>query len=164
MTREQFIGELDNWCSHRPALWDALQITDGKVIELGAGLGSTPLLERYCGYTGRLFESYENNLEWLRTEFDSRLYTNLFYIDNWDSVNLECSLLFVDSAPGERRKIDIARAANIAQVIVAHDTELAADHGYQMRDVLKTFKYMKDYETSGAWTTVVSNFIDVTKF
>lgn len=163
MTREQFIGDIDNWCSHRPALWDALQNTTGKVIELGAGLGSTPLLDQYCVVNKRLFESHENNKEWL-DKFDLRLYTNLYYIENWEEVDIECSLLFIDHAPGERRKIDIARADNIAQVIVAHDTEPSADHGYQMRDVLKTFKYMKDYETPGAWTTVVSNFIDVTKF
>jgi hypothetical protein len=162
MTRETFIGELDNWCSHRPALWDALEHTDGKVIELGMGYGSTLQLREYCAQKERILLSYESDAWWAEALKDSSSKSVL--VTNWDDVDLGGSLLFIDHAPGERRKIDIARAANIAQVIVAHDTEISADHGYQMREVLKTFKYMKDYETPGAWTTVVSNFIDVTKF
>lgn len=161
MTREAFIGELDNWCSHRPALWDALQLTTGKVIELGMGYGSTLQLREYCAQKERILVSYESD-EWWVMALQNESSKSVLVTD-WDDVDLGCSLLFIDHAPGERRKIDIARAAFIAEIIVAHDTEISADHGYQMRDALKTFKYMKDYETSGAWTTMVSNFIDVTK-
>ena len=76
----------------------------------------------------------------------------------------QIGLVFIDHAPGERRKIDIARFADKAQIIVCHDTEPAADHGYKMRVELKKFKYLIDYESDGAWATAVSNFYDVTKF
>jgi hypothetical protein len=161
MTRDEFIGELDNWCSHRPALWDALQLTTGKVIELGVGQGSTERLHDLCLEANRNLESYDNSNEWLGefSHFLSSLNHRFVNVTNWDDVNLDCSLLFIDHSPGERRKIDLERAAQIAEVIVIHDSEPSADHGYQIRDILKTFKYMRDYETPGAWTTMVSNFI-----
>lgn len=162
MTREQFIGTPENWDSHKTLLWEALQLTTGKVIELGAGFGSTPYLDKFCKENDREFESYENNLKWLTEEFNAQEYPNLHYIENWDDVILECGVLFVDHAPGPRRKVDIERAAFTAQIIVAHDTEINADHGYQMRGELSKFKYMIDHKTSGAWTTAVSNYIDVT--
>jgi len=59
--------------------------------------------------------------------------------------------------------VDIALFANKAQIIVAHDTEPNADHGYQMRDEIKKFKYWRDFETPGAWASIMSNTIDVTK-
>ena len=165
MTREQFIGELDNWCSHRPALWDALHHTEGKVIEFGMGDGSTLQLHNYCAEYSRVIRSYDSDIEWV-DKFKWLQDENhaIRHKLNWDDTDLYCGLLFIDHAPGERRRIDIERAAFTAQIIVAHDTEPSADHGYQMRDILKMFPYMKDYETPGAWTTVVSNFIDVTKF
>jgi hypothetical protein len=164
MTKEQFIGELDNWCSHRPALWDALQMTKGHVIELGMGDGSTRYLNQYCNDEKRKLTSYDSNITWVMKFSACDHQTVFVHPEEWWTVNLKCSLLFIDHSPGERRKIDLERAANIAQVIVVHDTEPSADHGYQVRDVLKTFKYLKDYETPGAWTTVVSNFIDISKW
>lgn len=165
MTRDEFIGEIDNWCSHRKLLFEALQHTSGKVIELGMGEGSTLQLHEYCKEHNRLLESYDANEEWafhfehLRSDIHKTQ-----FIDDWDSVDPKCSLLFVDHSPGERRKIDIERAFDKADVIVVHDTEPSADHGYQMRDVLKKFRYMVDDERDGAWTTAVSNTIEVTKW
>lgn len=165
MTRDDFIGQTENWNSHRTLLWEALQLTSGPVIELGMGKGSTLQLHNYCEEHERVLESYDNNKEyvdefkWLETGGH-----RIFHAPDWDDVSLDCDVLFVDHAPGERRKVDIERAAFKAQIIVAHDTEPNADHGYQMRAVLKTFKYIKEHETDGAWTTMVSNFIDVSKF
>lgn len=161
ITRDEFIGEITNWDNHRPALWDALQLTNAGVIELGAGYGSTAKLQEYCKENRRSFESYENNLQWLKEEFNPTSFPTLYYIENWDDVNLDCSLLFIDHAPGERRKVDIARGSNIAKIIVIHDTEPAADHGYQMRAEIAKFKYIREYPSPGAWTTMVSNFIEL---
>lgn len=167
MKKEQFVQITSNYDSHRPLLWAALEATNGLVMELGCGYGSTPFLSQYCKINKRTFISLENNGYWydkLKDEFQE-----IRFLTNWNDAFDKCygaapSVLFIDHAPGERRKIDIALHANHAKIIVAHDTEPAADHGYQMRAELKKFKYMIDYETDGAWASAVSNFIDVTKF
>lgn len=162
MTKSEFTQITSNYDSHRPLLWAALEATDGIVNEFGCGYGSTPFLYEYCMEENRPFKSFENNKEWadkLIGEYP------IVRVENWDDVELfDVDLLFIDHAPGERRRIDIGKFANRAKIIVAHDTEPAADHGYKMRAELKKFKYMIDYETDGAWASAVSNFIDVTKF
>lgn len=167
MRKQDFIKVDSNYNSHLPLLWEALECTKGLVMELGCGYGSTPFLSQYCKESDRRFVSLENNKEWydkLRTEFDE-----VRLVSNWKDAFDNCygespSLLFIDHAPGERRKVDIALHANHAQIIVAHDTEPAADHGYQMRAELAKFKYCFEYETDGAWATAVSNFIEVNKW
>lgn len=163
MTKEEFTQITSNYDSHRPLLWEALESTKGLVVEFGCGYGSTPFLFEYCKERNRKFESYENNQEW----FDKMVKEypdTVKFVMNWDFVFVRPDVLFIDSAPGERRKVDIYRFSDIAKVIVAHDTEPAADHGYKMRATMSKFKYMIDYETQGAWASAVSNFIDVTKF
>lgn len=164
MNKEKFTQITSNYDSHRPLLWESLEATNGLVVEMGIGYGSTPFLSEYCEERYRELISFENSREW----FDkmNRDYPHTFrFIHNWESLVLnDVAVLFIDHAPGERRKFDIAKFSNSATIIVAHDTEPAADHGYKMRAELKKFKYLIDYETDGAWATAVSNFIDVTKF
>jgi hypothetical protein len=166
MTKEKFTQITSNYDSHRPLLWAALESTKGLVIEMGIGYGSTPFLSEYCLGMNRKLVSFENNKEWFE-KFDGFFDHEINFVTEWDVVFMmfpNPDVLFIDHAPGERRKIDISRFANHAKIIVAHDTEPAADDGYKIRAELKKFKYMVDYQTDGAWATAVSNFIDVTKF
>lgn len=169
MTKEQFIGEIENWNNYKPLLWEALEATFGSVIEMGIGMGSTKILHDYCNANNRPLFSYENNEQW----FDQYKHLNNEYhhmmclTDNWDVVDnthLLCGVLFVDHAPGERRHIDVELFKDKANIIVIHDTEPEADHGYQMSKIWHLFKYVKHYQSAGAWASAVSNNIDVTKF
>lgn len=172
MTKEEFVQFENNWDSHRPLLWEALScvitnsLGDGDVFEFGVGNGSTPYMADFCKNNMMRLISFENNRDWFEMfEPFHEDHHSIGFVDNWNDIQLcEVGLLFIDHAPGERRKVDIARWSNHAKIIVAHDTEPAADHGYQMRAELKKFKYMIDYETDGAWASAVSNFIDVTKW
>jgi hypothetical protein len=165
MTKEEFLKDVANWDNHRHLLWPALEATTGDVVEMGMGQGSTPFLHEYCKANKRKLFSYDNNTAW-SSKFDNfqEAGHRIANVVDWDDVMQPADVVLIDHAPGERRKIDIARFANVAKIIVCHDTEPAADHGYQMRAVLGTFKYRKEYQTVGAWATVVSNFVDVTKF
>lgn len=166
MTKQEFTQITSNYDSHRPLLWAALESTKGLVIEMGCGYGSTPFLSAYCESRNRELVSFENNKEWF-FKIAPKYAHKFHFITDWNVVALTygwASVVFIDHAPGERRKFDIQAYANKAEIIVAHDTEPAADHGYKMRAELLKFKYMIDYETDGAWATAVSNFIDVTKF
>jgi len=61
----------------------------------------------------------------------------------------------VDHRPGERRKHEIGRLSQSANLIVVHDTEEA---GYEYEPVLQSFKHRYDYKLHRPWTTIVSNF------
>jgi hypothetical protein len=82
--------------------------------------------------------------------------------DKWDLIgNQKWGVVFIDHRPGDRRAIDIKRFANLADVIVVHDTE-AMCYGYE--PVMNTFKYRYDYLRYQTRTTLVSNKIDIREF
>jgi|SRR6478736_1063893 len=174
MTREQFIHNYENWDSYKPLLWEALERTAGDIIEMGTGKGSTALLHEYSSETGRKLWSYEADYDWWKTALIHEslnhkvIWTgsepnewNIVYLHHGNRVR-NIGVVFIDHAPGERRKVDINILRDV-DIIVAHDTEPSADHGYQMRDEIKKFKYWRDFETPGAWASIMSNFVDVTK-
>lgn len=174
MTRDHFLIGVGNWANHRFLLWDALEATQGDVIEMGCGDGSTPWLAQYCSDEGRKLFSYEGNQEWynrMRQYEDRDFKINLLKDADinssiWDHVaatHPNPAVVLIDHAPGERRKIDVGLFLNKAQIVVMHDTEPAADHGYQMRQFKAKFKYWVDHKSEGAWASMASNFIDVTK-
>lgn len=161
MTKEKFTQITSNWDSHRPLLWAALEATKHlklPVLELGCGNGSTPFLKEYCLENGLQLFSYDFNIEWA-AKFDA------IHVTDWNNVpwRKEWSVVLVDESPGEHRKVSIGKLHH-AKVVVAHDTEPAADHGYQMRVPLSRYKYLIDLETDGAWATAVSNYIAVNKW
>lgn len=168
MTKEEFLKDVANWDNHRFLLWPALEATTGEVIEMGMGQGSTPFLNQYCKDANRKLFSYESSLEWAMKFQDMITEAHrIYHVMDWDIVARQHpgpDVVLIDHAPGERRKTDISLFAWKAKFIVCHDTEPAADHGYQMRAELSKFKHIKEYQSPGAWSTVVSNFIDVSKF
>jgi len=151
--------------SHRPLLKAALMnITEGTIIEFGMGEGSTELLSMAAKDQERRFISYENNPEWYAKFVHLHSpYNNLKFVTDWDKARVvDCAILFVDHAPGERRKVEIERFKGHAKVIVVHDTEPAADYVYGMSTILGSFKYRLDLVKEGVpMTTVVSDTVNV---
>ena len=71
----------------------------------------------------------------------------------------------MDCAPAEIRKELIEKYANIAKVIVVHDSEESSSFCYDLIGILSTFKYRINYEPIGnPHTTIISNFIDVSQW
>ena len=170
MTKDKFIGIISHWDNYKPLLYESLQNTDGDVLELGMGDGSTAILHEYCKDTNRNLFSYDSDLNWYRKFEKFRSPTHAVeYAEDWDTVSIRhnksnIGVILVDHAAGERRKYDVALFCNIAKVIVCHDTEIQSDHGYRYSMIWPLFKYVKHYEASGASAAAVSNFIDVTKW
>jgi hypothetical protein len=168
--RHRFIDNLSHWNSYLPLLWEALESTKGDVIELGMGDGSTEKLHEYCRQNSRKLFSYESNEAWYRKfEKLNTVDHRLEYVGpNWQPMienhRGEVGVLFSDEAPGEMRKYNISMFCNIAQVIVAHDTEPSNDGGYKFSLIKPLFKYIKHFQFQGADATAFSNFIDVTKW
>jgi hypothetical protein len=150
-----------NWDNHRPLLLLALHLTNGYVVEFGSGEGSTQYLRSYCAANKRAFSTYDNNEEWSEK-------TGSEYVKDWDGADVwhPCSLLFIDHAPGEHRKIAIERMMDKADIICVHDTEIGGAGDYGFEPVFAKFKYRLNYNKTGggAGATLVSNTIDVNRF
>jgi len=146
-----FLKDVSNWCNHRPLLFAALEMTSGPVIEFGSGDGSTKYLSAYCREYVRYFSTYDGNKEWADK-------TGSTYVEDWnDPVLYEpCSIAFIDHAPGEHRHIAIARFSQLADIVVIHDSEPAAT-GYMLDRIWHHFKARIDWESNGAWASMVSN-------
>lgn len=162
MTKEQFQEGLINFSNHRILLWPALEATKHlklPVMELGCGYGSTPYLQTYCMEAGIPFLSYDSNREWAHR-------MGSVHVPKWERhrFNLNYSVVLIDEAPGGHRKESIRILRGQVKILVAHDTEIAADHGYQMRAELFKWKYHKEYVTDGAGCMAVSDEIDVSKW
>lgn len=162
MNRSEFITITSNWDSYKPLLWESLEVTRDlglPVLELGCGNGSTPILRKYCKDNKLKLFSYDNDKSWAEK-------FNANYVPDWEVKSfwhMDFGVALIDHAPGEHRKLAISRLRHV-RILVAHDTEPAADHGYRMRSELVKFRYMKDYQTDGAWATAVSDYVDVSKF
>ena len=158
MNKKDFLANLDGTSNHRILLWEALELTPGgKVVEFGSGHGSTPYLTEYCKDAAREFISYENNADWA-----AKTGSNL--IHDWNKIPQQtCDVLLIDHAPGETRHEAIPKNKDAATIIVVHDTEFAADHGYNMRQHFNDFKSVVEMNVKegGAGATMLSNFIDL---
>lgn len=160
----------NDWDSHLPLLWLALNNESGDVIEMGSGNGSTPRLDIFCHNSKRLFLSIEDNPE----NGFSPVYGSYIIRDGYIGIAkrwpeefniLNARILFVDCAPGEIRKDLIEEWKDKIGIIIVHDTEESANYVYGIKDILSTFKYRLDYSPEyKPHTTAVSNFIDVTKW
>lgn len=167
----------NNDLSYYPLLYKALESTTGEVVEMGTGHGSTPLLHEYCTENKRTLESYETEKTWIeKFEETANDYHSFTLLDRgaWDicsEQNPQPSVVFVDHAPGERRKDDIMKFKDKAEIIVIHDTEPHGAGDYRVRPLFGKFKYCvevmsvaPDPNVAGAWATAVSDKIDITKW
>jgi predicted O-methyltransferase YrrM len=166
--RAAFAGVRNSYETHRPVLCEAvLRVPDGIVLELGAGEGSTLPLHEVSLATGRRIVTLESDREWFE-RFEHLRSNNhaIGYMRSWSELDpvrplegdeLPYAIAFVDHAPVEQRIVDIRQLAQLAQVVVAHDTN-SEDYFNQISGL---FRYRTTYKRRLPWTTVFSNFIDV---
>ena len=58
ITIEEFTKGASDWNNHIFLLWNALEATEGEVIEMGCGDGSTRQLHEYCKQHNRRLYSF----------------------------------------------------------------------------------------------------------
>lgn len=155
------------YCSYFPLLVKALEEVDGDVLELGVGVFSTPFLHWMCFDQGRKLVSYENHKKYYdmvkNCESD---FHKLVLIDSWCNADIErpWGIVLVDHSPSMRRKEEIRRLADYAQVILMHDSQGRAGRNYRYDKIYSLFKYIYSYHKALPYTNAVSNFVDVTKW
>jgi hypothetical protein len=169
----RIIGQPTNaYDTHRPVLAEALIRTSGPILELGMGEGSTPGLHEVAESTYRYLLSFEDDKEWYRRfiRFQSPYFHNVALVGSWDDAPCEAPVLgfaerwgvaLVDHGQVDRRVREIGRLANHCDVVVVHDTE---DTRYRYWTIFGLFKHRLDYMRIKPWTTLFSNFIDVSKW
>jgi predicted O-methyltransferase YrrM len=163
---------MNEWISHMPFLAKIVDKFKGNTLELGTGMGSSIVLNYLC--KDFLLYSYESNREWY--EFMKKLNNGnlwngnshkIFFVENsdigWDSIyetveEKSWKVAFIDHAPGERRKKDIRKLKDIAEIILFHDSE---QPGYCYEEVIPLFKYKYIYKEFNTYTTAVSNSINL---
>lgn len=137
-----------------------VQHTMGPVMELGAGTSSTPLLHWLCAETRRPLVTYERNPEFYEyaRKFRSRTH-KIVLIDNWNNIDVKThwSVVLIDQDIDRDKSAVLLK--NSADFIILHDSEAEKVYGYD--NMWKYFKHRYDWKACRPWTTVVSNFKDL---
>jgi len=154
--------------SHLPVLVRAFDLSEGDILEIGTGYFSTNVLHWMCETTGRKMISYEMDPKWYeRAKRFQTDFHDIIFVKDWDAIPLDkkhWGLAFIDHAPHTRRAIEIERLKDLADFIVAHDTEPAHENEYDYPRIYPLFKYRYDYKKVLPWTSVLSNTNDLKNF
>lgn len=160
---EELFTPTGNWDNHKILLKLALDETNYShhpVLELGCGDGSSPALKAYSLEYLREVLSYDYDKEWAEKY-------GAIHVTDWDiSVdwNKKYSVALVDESPGEQRHKSLMLLKNVCDIVIVHDSEPAAEEGYQLAKIWSLYKYKVDLVSNGAWATAMSNTYDVTQW
>lgn len=158
--------------SHAPVLASAVRQTNGRVLELGMGYGSSCLLKAMLP-PGRQLVSMESNPDWYAAmrnmcapfdvgRADRYIFSENIRQDLWKAFKAPrwFEVAFVDFAPGEERVPAILKLKDEVTFIVAHDTEAdlpGAGGNYGWKQLNGVFKYQYTYKDMRPWTSVYSD-------
>lgn len=164
------LEDVTNVDNYRILLALALDVTRGSahaVLEMGTAGGAT--LHDWCVSSGRRLVTVEEDIMAcvIARKFESVRHEIMCCA--WSAAPIEArlwSVALIDHAPGERRWADVMRLKDRCEIIVIHDTEPAAEHGYgfERNGVWDAFKNRVDIKSDGAWATAVSNSRDLSKW
>ncbi len=151
------------WSTHMPMLIKSLEVSVLPVLELGSGLFSTPFLHWYCKGKKIKLVTYESDPEYYKfaTDFRSRSHSVRFTKD-WEDIDTTThwGVVLIDQGGVETRIKSATKLKDTADYIVLHDSQ----YKNMYEDVFKHFKYRYDWKECRPWTTVVSNFKDLSKW
>jgi hypothetical protein len=157
-------GLVGDWETHEPVLVDLLALhPEARVLELGIGYGSTPLV---LGLSGSSV-SLETNESWFRrfARYDSASHRIVLWTDfsdwEWHCPYLDdpWDVAFVDNAPAHSRQSNLVKLAARTRYVVCHDTqECFGPSPSDYRWDFSSFKHVWTYTQYPTYTTVVSNF------
>lgn len=143
------------WGSHQPALVRAVRAAGegARVLELGAGDASTPLLSSLTRELRGVLVTVEHDPRFT----PSQAHDHHFVCRNMEQALAHCrhyDVALVDSAPGPDRGGVVLRLHGLADVLVCHDTEPEheAMYGWPWH-ILESQGYAIEHETC-KWTQI----------
>jgi hypothetical protein len=152
--------------SHLPMVMKALELTTGPVLELGCGFYSTPVLHWYCFRTNRKLLSCETDPLWYRYAKDAeRGNHQVQFASDYSAFDLTgpWSVVLIDNEPAERRIEEVKRVLD-AEYVIVHDSNGVWEKKYHYGNVYPLFKYTYKYRRANPYTTVMSNFHELSAF
>ena len=158
---------LPGWSSHLPVLIKAVQHTVEPVLELGAGLFSTPVLHWLCEKQKRKLITLESDPKFYSfiSVFSSKTH-EVRFVEDWDKEDLDrkWGVALIDHLRG-RRAIDALRLRDNTEYIILHDTEKRHYEKFRYNAAFWTnFNYVYHWKFADPSTTIVSNKSDLKIF
>lgn len=166
----------DAYATHQPVLYEAIKLAekynpDANILELGVGNGSTRLIHSVANPETSVV-SIETDLDWAR-QFGKLIKRNryLILVQDWDELYEDWmdhyGLVFVDMGSWDARLKAVKNFID-SKIVVVHDSDyLEREYPFKFSDhykYYKTFMPLPPYPyMTGPPTTILSNFIDVTK-
>jgi len=153
-----------------PMLLVALERTRGDVLELGAGVFSSPVLHWLCEKQKRNLLTIESDRGWFKftRQYLRSQHHNFIYVSNWDEatthINKEWDVALIDHSPSGRRITEIKQLANLAKYLVVHDSEPWKEKEFRYSQIYPLFKYRFDFTLVDHQTVVLSSFFDLKDF
>jgi hypothetical protein len=142
-------------------------LSKGDVLEMGTGFFSTMYLHHLAAITDRKVVSYESAEHWYnRARRYQSEYHEVIKVQLWDDANVidrHWGMVLIDYSPQGSRIKGMERVKDNADFVVVHDTEPRSERIYGYSKVAGLYKYRYDYKKIDPWTSVFSNFIDVTQ-
>lgn len=159
-------NQMDMYATHlAPLLWAVTYRPPGRVLEIGCGAYSTPVLHAVCAAKGHFLLSVEDK-EHVLALYQRLANTQheLWRCGNWDRLAAHChgpwDVVFIDHGPHERRKTELAWARDKASLVVAHDSDSTWNCNYD--SVLDDYRYRFEYRDAlSPWTVVASMTVPV---
>lgn len=152
------MARIDEYATHIPLFAACLAGTSGPVLELGGGWYSTPLIHALC--RDRRVVTLESDPELaarLAAAFANGRHT-VRHVSDWAAAEEpdweDWELAFIDHAPAERRRLELARLRGNADIIVVHDSDVPF---YGLEPELARFTHRVDYVLIWPHTTAVSD-------
>lgn len=148
------------YSTHNAMLIKTVENCQGNVLEYGSGIFSTPLLHWLCKDLNKKLVTLESDKNYFKFvyQFRSRLH-RIILIENWDDFPIKehWGVVLIDhDQPYQRRGADALRFKDSADYIILHDTEVQNIYGYDK--IWQHFKYRYDWKECRPWTSVISNF------
>lgn len=151
-----------SYTTHMPMVLKAIQLTTGPVLELGSGPFSTPLLHWLCAEGRRPLYTFEEVEEYFNFAkgFQSKTH-RIRLIKDWSNFKIKghWSVALIDQYQN-RAKMAIYLKDKVDYILL-HDSEA---HCYDYDKVWPYFKYRFDWKFAKPWTTVLSNFKDLSQW
>ena len=166
--------KINGFATHQPFLIELLKNTNGNILELGCGEGSTLLFREFISPTRHLI-SVESNKEWLDkyiplqneyhtlyhipTNNDDTQETGQAWVDFLDKTlkNMSFDIVFIDQSPWTSRISTLKYFINRAKYIVVHDSDYFPVYK-------KMGKIIEEHIIGENNTRYISDFSDVSNY